>query len=290
MAENYGNSTHPHAVTGLSDGSSYTYDANGSMISRTRNGVTTTFTYNGDREAPLERSVRGNKLVMVQEGGNTIAQFVYDGDGNRVQSTINAVTTRFVGEYYEASGTDVTKYYGGQAAIRVNGTVSYLLADHLPLPLRYGVLRFAPRGSNALILDSTGNVVGETRYKAWGEIRYSSGSSTDYTYTGQYSNTSDFGWMYYAVFAPPSAARGARPAGMTLCWAGLIRRIRLCRTKMAQLRLIGSLTLRITQSDSMIQVGMTLDVLEKTHQVVVRLPLLVDQTPHIKFQFKQFQG
>jgi RHS repeat-associated protein len=168
----YGNSAHPHAVTGLSDGSTYTYDANGSMISRTRNGVTTTFTYNAE-----------NKLVQVQEGGNTIAQFSYDGDGNRVQSTINGVTTQFVGEYYEVSGTDVTKYYGGQTAMRVNGIISYLLADHL--------------GSNALILDSSGNLVGETRYKAWGELRYTTGATSDYTYTGQYSNTSDFGWMYF---------------------------------------------------------------------------------------------
>jgi YD repeat-containing protein len=118
----YGDSNHPHALTSLSDGSTYTYDANGSMISRTRNGVTTTFTYNAE-----------NKLVLVQEGGNTIAQFVYDGDGNRVQSTINGVTTQFVGEYYEVSGTDVTKYYGGQTATRVNleneDTLQWLLPD-----------------------------------------------------------------------------------------------------------------------------------------------------------------
>ncbi len=101
---------------GLIYGSRYLYNPYLLMISRTRNGVTTTFTYNGDRAAPLERSVRGNKLVQVQEGGNTLAQFMYDGDGNRVQSTINEVTTQFVGEYYAVSGTDVTKYYGGQTA------------------------------------------------------------------------------------------------------------------------------------------------------------------------------
>jgi hypothetical protein len=154
-----------------------------------------------------------------------------------VQSTINGGTTRFVGEYYEVSGTGVTKYYGGQTAVRVNGTLSYLLADHL--------------GSNALILDSTGNVVGETRYKAWGEIRYSSGSTTDYTYTGQYSNTSDFGWMYYAVFAPPSVARGVKLAGTTLCLAGSIRRIQLClHLPRVFRRGIGTLTLIITHSQA----------------------------------------
>jgi len=45
---------------------------------------------------------------------------------------------------------------------------------------------------------SSGVKNAEQWYKAWGEVRYSSGSlQTKYTYTGQYSNTSDFGLMYY---------------------------------------------------------------------------------------------
>jgi RHS repeat-associated protein len=36
------------------------------------------------------------------------------------------------------------------------------------------------------------------RYTAWGEVRYNSGvTPTDYTYTGQYSYTADFGLMFY---------------------------------------------------------------------------------------------
>lgn len=35
-------------------------------------------------------------------------------------------------------------------------------------------------------------------YKAWGEVRSVAGNSpTNYTYTGQYSNTADFGLMFY---------------------------------------------------------------------------------------------
>ena len=171
------------------------------MNSRTRAGVDATFTYNAE-----------NKLIQVVQGSTTIATFVYDADGTRVQATIAGVTTKYVGEYYEVTGTDVTKYYGGHTAMRKSGVVSYLLSDHL--------------GSNSLIVDSTGAKVSESRYKAWGELRFSSGTiSTDYTYTGQYSNTDDFGWMYYkARWYDPTLGRFAQAdsivpgAGNPLAW------------------------------------------------------------------------
>ena len=70
------------------------------------------------------------------------ATFVYDGDGKRVKSTINpstgsgqsGVTTTFVGAHYEVTNGVVTKYYyaGSQRiAMRTNGTLSFLLGDHL---------------------------------------------------------------------------------------------------------------------------------------------------------------
>jgi RHS repeat-associated protein len=107
------------------------------------------------------------------------ASFIYDGDGNRVAQTINNVTTYFVGNYYEVTGSTVTKYYyaGTQrVAMRKGSTLSYLLGDHL--------------GSTSLTLDASGNMVSELRYKAWGEVRYAGGiTPTDYTYTGQYSDS-----------------------------------------------------------------------------------------------------
>jgi hypothetical protein len=38
------------------------------------------------------------------------ASFVYDGDGQRVKSTINGTITTFVGTYYEKTGGTVTMY------------------------------------------------------------------------------------------------------------------------------------------------------------------------------------
>jgi RHS repeat-associated protein len=99
----YGNSSHIHAVMSAGDGSSYTYDANGNAI--TRNSVpfgriTRSYTLGYDAE---------NRLVDVSNGA--VANFIYDGDGNRVLGTVDGVSTVYIGNYYEAQL--------GQAAQRV---------------------------------------------------------------------------------------------------------------------------------------------------------------------------
>jgi len=68
--------------------------------------------------------------------------------------------------------------------MRTNGILNFLLGDHL--------------GSTSLITDANGVVVSETRYKAWGEVRYSPGTKqTKYGYTGQYSYAADFGLEFF---------------------------------------------------------------------------------------------
>jgi RHS repeat-associated protein len=116
------------------------------------------------------------------------ATFVYDGDGKRVKSTINGtITTYFVGAHYEVTGSTVTKYYYAgvqRIAMRTNGTLNYLLGDHL--------------GSTSLTTSAAGSVISELRYKAWGEVRFASGNMpTKYQYTGQFSYESEFGLYFY---------------------------------------------------------------------------------------------
>jgi len=128
-----------------------------------------------------------NRLISVTNGQTTVASFIYDGDGNRVQSIIGGTTTTFVGNYYENTAGVATKYYyaGTQrVAMRKNGTLYFMLSDQL--------------GSTSVTTDSNGQNPVTLEYYAWGGIRYSSGTTpTNYTYTGQYSNMSDFGLMYY---------------------------------------------------------------------------------------------
>jgi RHS repeat-associated protein len=120
-------------------------------------------------------------------GPSLSAQFSYDGDGRRVMSAINGVTTVFVGGHYEVTGGAVTKYYfagASRVAIRQNGTLYYLLSDHL--------------GSTSLTTDASGVKVAGLRYNAWGSVRYADGATpTKYTFTGQYSHTADFGLMFF---------------------------------------------------------------------------------------------
>ena len=69
-------------------------------------------------------------------------------------------------------------------AVRTNGTLNFLLGDHL--------------GSTSLTTDASGNVVSEMRYTPWGEVRYNAGTTpTDYTYTGQKSYAGSFGLAFY---------------------------------------------------------------------------------------------
>ena len=175
-----------HAVSNAG-GNSYQYDCDGNMKTRVIGGQTFNLGYDDE-----------NRLVSVS-GPGVSASFVYDGDGNRVQSTIGGVTTTFVGNYYEVSSapvSGVTKYYyagASRVAMNVNGTVSYLLSDQL--------------GSTSITADGNGNKLTELRYKAWGEIRYTSGTPTNYQYTGQYAYAS-LGLDYYvARFYDPALGR-----------------------------------------------------------------------------------
>ncbi len=54
-------------MTGLSNGNAYTYDANGSMVTRMEDGVMTTFSYNAE-----------NKLTSVAQDGPQTQSFGYD--------------------------------------------------------------------------------------------------------------------------------------------------------------------------------------------------------------------
>jgi RHS repeat-associated protein len=89
------------------------------------------------------------------------------------------LTAYYFGGAYEVTGGTITKYYYARAqrvAMRQGTALYYLLPDHL--------------GSTSLTTDASGHMLSELRYTAWGEVRYNAGvTPTDYTYTGQYSDS-----------------------------------------------------------------------------------------------------
>lgn len=177
----YADSSHKHAVTSAG-GNNYTYDANGNMITRDINSGSLI----GDYLLAYDAE---NRLTEVKKDNAVIAIFVYDGDGKRVKSVLGSETTIFAGSHYEVKNSVVTKYYfsgASRIAVKIGTTLNYLLSDHL--------------GSASITTDANGISVSDLKYKAWGEIRDTTGKIlTDYTYTGQYSNADDFGLMYYGA-------------------------------------------------------------------------------------------
>ena len=131
----------------------------------------------------------------------TSASFIYDGDGNLVKK-INPDNSRtlYVGGLYEvntnAGGTvtGTTTYCPAGGAMRVNGTLYYMLKDHL--------------GSASVVTDSTGNIVGEQRYYPFGETRFATGTLyTDKLFTGQRNITGLGIYHYQSRFYSPKLGR-----------------------------------------------------------------------------------
>jgi RHS repeat-associated protein/uncharacterized repeat protein (TIGR01451 family) len=186
----YGNTSHKHAVTSLSTGETYAYDANGNMITRVEGGLTYTQTFDAE-----------NRLISVTANSQT-TQFLYNGDGTLVKKTKpdGSKTIYAAGGVYEvdkSSGGSVTRtitYYPVAGAMRINSTMYYTLKDHL--------------GSASVVTNASGTVLGEQRYYPFGETRLSTGTIfTDKLFTGQREMTGLGIYHYGARFYSPKLGR-----------------------------------------------------------------------------------
>ena len=146
----------PHAVTSGSDGSSFSYDGNGNMISFFKGGIQWTYIYDSE-----------NRLVEVKKDSQTQAKFEYDGDGGRTKKitytypggTPTTETARYVGSLYEVSETQATNHiFLGDTRIGsiTNGLLKYYHADHL--------------GGTNLVSDGQGAVKQIVEYDPYGSF------------------------------------------------------------------------------------------------------------------------
>ena len=143
----------------------------------------------------------GLQYVQIDPGASSpvikILVWHYYGDGNRVKGTVAGVTTVYIGNYFEWTGsTSTMKKYYYASVVRValregSSDPKWLLADHL--------------SSSTITASFTGIRLAELAYKAWGENRYSYGTTpTTYRYTGQrqdsYINLYWYGSRWYDAY------------------------------------------------------------------------------------------
>ena len=177
----------PHAVV-TAGSQAYTYDANGNLLS----GAGRTVTY-----------CRENRVLSVTRDGVTTT-FTYDGDGQRIKKLVNGITTTYVNELYECEGSVCVKYLfanGRRIAMQQvsTGPVSYVHADHL------GSTSVVTAGSGS---PAPGNQEEALTYYPYGAARTRTGiANVPYQYTGQALDPSTGLYNYKARLYDPVLGR-----------------------------------------------------------------------------------
>jgi RHS repeat-associated protein len=150
VVQSYADPLHPSAVTSRSDGKSFTYDANGAMVT----GAGKILSWDAD-----------NRLVAIQ--GVDSASFAYDHAGGRVRKVTTAGTTRYPFPGYEIDPGGVATTYlklGDEilAARKSSGERFFYHADHL--------------GGVHVVTDLSGARVQLVEYTPWGEVARAEGT------------------------------------------------------------------------------------------------------------------
>ena len=160
----YNNPNHLHAVTRVGGSTSYSYDSNGSLL--TRNGTDFVGTWNDQ-----------NLLSGVTAAGSSSVTYVYNANQQRVAEQPKPGTEkRFFGKFLEfdsSSGTLTKNYFAGPLFVARNadGVVNYFHGDRL--------------GSTRLLTDKAGAIVGGYDYKAFGQqVPRGGTAATDIRFTG----------------------------------------------------------------------------------------------------------
>lgn len=186
------NGAGPHAVTHLSDGTAFTYDANGNMATKVKGSVTTTYAYDAE-----------NRLLNIKKNGASVSDYEYDGDGGRTKKKVYGTlvaTTEFIGSLFEKEDSHVSRhvYLGDKRIATVkDGAIVYHFDDHL--------------GGANVIADSSGQVKELAEYLPFGSFaRHDRQGSTDLTqnfFTGQRLDPEDGLYYYGARYYDPAIGR-----------------------------------------------------------------------------------
>ena len=134
-------------------------------------------------------------LVIPPTLTSELAEFVYDADGNRVKKIYNGVTTIYVGELYEKTGSLITKhiYLGtNRIASKTSTDTLYYHSDHL--------------GSSNVVTNVSGQQVQLSEYKPYGELSLNTADNVNYYFTGKELDPTGL-YYYGARYYDPKVGR-----------------------------------------------------------------------------------
>jgi len=176
---------------------SFGYDANGNLESKSGSSGTLTMTYDA-----------WDRLIQAQKTWALPEYYTYDDEGRRIQKTVGATTKDFlydgldiIAEYTTNWSTPHVHYTHGPGIdapiIRVSGgTSSYYHQDGL--------------GSVVAVTDESGDATGTVRYDSWGAVARQTGGIPQYGYTGREPDNT--GLVYYrARYYDPETGRFTQP-------------------------------------------------------------------------------
>ncbi|MBU7047927.1 MAG: RHS repeat-associated core domain-containing protein, partial [Theionarchaea archaeon] len=177
-------------VTDVSDGTTFTYDRNGNRTGKTNNNDTWLYTYD-----------YANRLTKVEKNSVILGEYIYDGDGKRIQTIEDSKSTTYIYSglniLYEENTTGTALYiYGPTGRLAKRTTINnesstfYYHADH--------------QGSTRLVTDESKFIVTDVTYEPFGESTITGEES--FLYTGKEKDTIDL-YYYGARYYDPETGR-----------------------------------------------------------------------------------
>jgi RHS repeat-associated protein len=174
-------------VMALSDGTFFSYDLNGNRTQKAKGTDTWDYTYD-----------YANRLTKVEKNSTTLGEYVYDGDGRRLQVTENGEATTYIYSgltvLFEENSAGTADYIYGPAGLFAKRTTIneesntfYYHTDHL--------------GSTRLVTDGTKNIVTAVTYHPFGEPDTCEGSE-HYLFSGKQRDSTGIYYLGARYYDP----------------------------------------------------------------------------------------
>jgi RHS repeat-associated protein len=200
------------------DTQGFAYDEMGNRLTQVVNGVTTLdYTYDeGDQMTDLEGVTydyddNGNQI---EAGSDT---FSWDGENRLVETDIDSVTSSYE---YDGTGLRTSRTIGAAARAytwNLRGNSPTVIQDSDGNRFVYGldlIAQIAPGGEQYFLSDGLGSttgmandtaaIVGAYEYDAFGVVRSQSGTTTDWSYTGELNDPTGLEYLRARYYDPVS--------------------------------------------------------------------------------------